>query len=166
MNAEPHADTPHDPADDLTTNERYKRYLRALPQARRASVLTNNIADRCDRQFRAVENWAGAEMAGARAQITQAAALLRAAAATMGALPEDYRPRAGRRVAGVGASAGVALREGDLVRVGDSHLEDYEGVVDVTGLRVVEQRGNRVMVTGPDGTRTWLPRGHVTICPT
>lgn len=154
-----------DGARGESTNEKYKKLLRSLPQAKRRGVLIGNLYDRVGRQGIEIASWEGAELQDVRDKLASAQRLLGEARTVLDALPEGYRPHS-TRVAG---SGGREVKDGDVVRITDKRRGEYEEILSadqMTGMQVKSIRGNRVVVMmkaedGGDPIQAMFPRGHV-----
>ncbi len=132
-----------------------------LAPPKRESVLLLNLVGKVQRRADVVKNWPGEEAAKAKAALEATMTSLREASALFAGLPDSYKARTGTTT-----SKGVELEAGSLVRITDKRTSDYEGTLEpeeMTGLKVKEVRGNKVVVTTRTGIVMIIARGHV--CP-
>lgn len=151
--------------DDGAGNSDRNSFQR-LPKHVQLVVRLNNGAQRLTKYVDKVMGWS-ADEAGLviKAQDALRAALtsLKTASESIEALPDDYKSRApktrGRKV-----GSKVELLPGSIVRITDKAKAEYEGLdFELTGIEVIEVRGNKVICKTSDGMRAMIGRGHV--CP-
>lgn len=146
----------------LSTNEQYKAHLRSLTLPKRRAVLLGNLVERIGRQRTDMASWSGAEMDEVRRMLDGASSTLRDAAGLLNSLPPEYRTRAGARR----QTPVVEVKPGDIVSILDKRRSEYDGVLEphqLTGIKVVEPRGNKVVVVLPGDVRAMLPLGHIQV---
>lgn len=136
-----------------------------LPPAKRIAVRLGNEVQRLQKQFDAIKNWpdvAGSDsVTKSRDNVAAGLACLKSAAEGLAGLPDDYRPRVAKSST---SAKGRDIAPNDLVMITDKRREEYAGVLEpdqMTGIKVVELRGNKVVATTKDGMRAMFARGHV-----
>jgi hypothetical protein len=129
-----------------------------LPPAKREAVLLANLVAKLARRQETIANWPE-ESKPAKEALEQASACLKTAADALAKLPDSFKARIP-----ASKSSKAELEAGSIIRITDKQLPNYDGILDadqVTGIKVTEIRGNRVVATTPDGAKVIFARGHV-----
>jgi len=137
-----------------------------LSLAKRTAVRLGNSVNRIIKLAEKVGGWS-ADDAGhvvtAQGALTVAVEGLKAASEALVKLPDDYKSRVPKSKGGKGGSK-VELLPGSIVRITDKAKAEYEGLdFQLTGIEVIEVRGNKVVCKTSDGMKAMIARGHV--CP-
>jgi len=148
-----------DSADEDLDGPISREVFDRLPPAKRVMVRVRNTVERFEKRLGQIKNWPGAEAAAARDNLAAGLAAFKTAMDALASLPDDYRPS-------LRGSAKVEIEAGTLVRLTDARKAEYDGVVEpdcMSGIKVLEVRGNKVVTIMRDGTKAMFPRGHVTV---
>lgn len=137
-----------------------------LPPAKRVAVRLGNEVNRLQKQFDTVSKWPehgdSNTVNTVKLNVETALVALKKACEALTSLPDDYRPRVAK--AGKAGGGKAELKAGDIIRITDKRVSEYEGVLEpeqMKGIKVVEIRGNKVIATTNDGVRAMFARGHV-----
>ncbi len=148
--------------DDLLAGEKKDR----LGLAKRTAVRLGNSVNRIIKIADKVMNWTPDEaglVVKAQENLKTALEGLKVASESIATLPDDYKSRAAKSKGGKGGSK-VELLPGSIVRITDKAKAEYEGLdFQLTGIEVIEVRGNKVVCKTSDGMKAMIARGHV--CP-
>jgi len=131
-----------------------------LAPSKREAVLMGNLVNKLARREDIIKDWTVAGSEVARASVTEALELLKAAAQALAGIDSNWRPTT---VRGSGSNA-TPLEAGAIVKITDKRRGEYAGVIPddaMRGIKVKELRGNRVVVIMNDGVQAMFPRGHV-----
>lgn len=162
------ADLDDDLDDEVETGEKGEGgdAFNKLPPAKRVAVRLGNEVNRLTKQFDTISKWPAHEGTDAVAMASTAVGTalenLKKACEALTSLPETYRPRVAK--AGKAGGASKDLKPGDFVRITDKRKEEYVGVLEddhMTGIKVIEVRGNKVVAITKDGVKAMFARGHV-----
>lgn len=135
-----------------------------LPPGKKASVQIEKTLEKLQKLVERTDKWAKDDaglVEEATSTLRRGVACLHESSDAFKGLPDDYKTRTARWAGGQ-----QLLEPGQTVRITEKRVADYDGILGLENLQVVETRGSKVVVLDPNGPsgpeRAIVPRGHLT----